>query len=131
MIQARFFAILQSKKKQSGYHSSRYDQTITELYIGCNQIQRQQRYCLNGLLLLLSKKRQKQQHCRRAIQQPEYRIAKLLFSVLVSSSAMVRSSSPDNNSSIVTPKNLEIAFRESMLGYPLPDSHLETAVRDT
>ena len=54
MIQARFFAILQSKKKQSGYHSSRYDQTITELYIGCNQIQRQQRYRLNGLLLLLS-----------------------------------------------------------------------------
>ena len=33
--------------------------------------------------------------------------------------------------SIVTPKNFEIAFKESIFGYPLPDSHLEIAVLDT
>lgn len=40
-------------------------------------------------------------------------------------------SSPDNNSSIDTEKNFEIAFNDSILGTPLPDSHLEIAVRDT
>lgn len=50
---------------------------------------------------------------------------------LLSSSAILSISSPDNNSSIDTEKNFEIAFNDSILGTPLPDSHLEIAVRDT
>ena len=50
---------------------------------------------------------------------------------LFSFSAIVINFSPDNKSSIDTEKNLEISFSESMLGYPLPDSHFETAVLET
>ena len=39
--------------------------------------------------------------------------------------------SPDNSSSIVTEKNDEISFSESILGYPLPDSYFEIAVLET
>ena len=47
------------------------------------------------------------------------------------SSAMVSTSSQDSNSSMDTEKNFAIAFKDSILGYPLPDSHLETAARET
>ena len=50
---------------------------------------------------------------------------------LFSFSASERSFSPDSKSSIDTEKNFDISFNESMLGYPLPDSHFEIAVRDT
>ena len=62
---------------------------------------------------------------------PNTRSRRWLSFVFVSSSAIVRISSLDKSSSIVTEKNFAIAFNESMLGYPRPDSHLETAVRDT
>ena len=39
--------------------------------------------------------------------------------------------SPDNSSSMDTEKYLDISFNESMLGYPLPDSHFEIAVLET
>ena len=50
---------------------------------------------------------------------------------LFSFSAMEISFSPDTSSSIVTEKKPEISFKESILGYPLPDSHLEIAVLET
>ena len=62
---------------------------------------------------------------------PNTKSQKCFSFCLVSSSAMVSNSSPDSSSSIVTSKNLAITFKESILGYPLPDSHFETAVRDT
>ena len=50
---------------------------------------------------------------------------------LLSSSAITINSSLDKSSSIVTPKYFDIALSESILGYPLPDSHFEIAVLDT
>ena len=50
---------------------------------------------------------------------------------LLSFSASASIASPDNSSSTDTENSLEMAFRESILGNPRPDSHLETAVRDT
>ena len=50
---------------------------------------------------------------------------------LFSFSAIESNFSPDNNSSIDTEKNFDISFNESIFGYPLPDSHFETAVLDT
>ena len=44
---------------------------------------------------------------------------------LFSFSAIENNFSPDNSSSIVTEKNVEISFSESMLGYPLPHSHFD------
>ena len=49
----------------------------------------------------------------------------------LSSFAAIIISSAHINSSIVTEKNFEISFRESILGYPLPDSHFEIAALDT
>lgn len=50
---------------------------------------------------------------------------------LLSRSAIVTNVSADSSSSMDTEKNCDIAFRESMLGYPLFDSHFEIAVLDT
>ena len=49
----------------------------------------------------------------------------------LSSFAAIMISSEHISSSIVIEKNFDISFSESMFGYPLPDSHLETAVLDT
>ena len=51
--------------------------------------------------------------------------------VLFSFSAIDIIFSPDSKSSIDTEKNFDISLSESMLGYPLPDSHFEIAVLDT
>lgn len=59
------------------------------------------------------------------------RLHNLFASSFLSFSANIISSSPDNSSSIVIEKNFEINFNESILGYPLPDSHLEIAARET
>ena len=45
-------------------------------------------------------------------------------------SAIDSNSLLDSNSSIEISKTCEIAFKESILGNPRPDSHLETAVRE-
>ena len=37
---------------------------------------------------------------------------------------------PDKDLEVLE-KNLDISFNESILGYPLPDSHFETAVLET
>ena len=55
----------------------------------------------------------------------------LSMHALFSSSAAIMISSEQIRSSIVTEKYLEISFRESRFGYPLPDSHLEIAVLET
>ena len=55
----------------------------------------------------------------------------LLTNSFLSFSATVIISSEQISSSIVTEKKREISFNESMLGYPLPDSHLEMAVLET
>ena len=49
---------------------------------------------------------------------------------LFSSSAIVSTVSLESNSSKDTEKNFDIAFKDSMPGYPLPDSHFEIAVRE-
>ena len=55
----------------------------------------------------------------------------LLAKACFSSSAADIISSGQISSSIVTEKNRDISFKESMFGYPLPDSHFETAVLET
>ena len=50
---------------------------------------------------------------------------------LFSFSATEIISSEQIRSSMVTEKKRAISFSESMLGYPLPDSHLDTAVLET
>ena len=62
---------------------------------------------------------------------PKTRLQKQFCFLRLSSSAMVSRSSPDKRLSIDTLNSFDSCFRESMLGYPLPDSHLEIAVRDT
>jgi len=44
---------------------------------------------------------------------------------------MLNTISPESNWSKDTEKRQAIALSESILGYPLPDSHFEMAVRDT
>jgi hypothetical protein len=55
----------------------------------------------------------------------------LLTNSFLSFSATVIISSEQIKSSIVTEKNQDISFNESMLGYPLPDSHFEMAIHET
>ena len=55
----------------------------------------------------------------------------LLTNSYLSFSATVIISSEQIRSSIVMEKNRDISFSESMLGYPLPDSHFEMAVLET
>ena len=55
----------------------------------------------------------------------------LLTNSFLSFSATVIISSEQIRSSIVTEKKRDISLSESMLGYPLPDSHFEMAVLET
>ena len=62
---------------------------------------------------------------------PKVRLRRRASLSRLSSSAMDSSASPESSSSIETAKYFDMAFRESIFGYPLPDSHFEIAVRET
>ena len=62
---------------------------------------------------------------------PQISIVYFLFDSLISWLASSTISSPQISSSIVIWKYFAIAFSESILGYPLPYSDLEIAVRET
>ena len=62
---------------------------------------------------------------------PKTKLRKCISFCVFSSSAIVSIASQESNSSKDTEKYFDIAFKESIFGYPLPDYHFEIAVRET
>ena len=62
---------------------------------------------------------------------PNKRSRYCFFVAIWFSSARDNISSLDNRSSSDIEKNFAITFKDSMLGYPFPDSHFEIAVLET
>jgi hypothetical protein len=96
-----------------------------------NAVKRDKRRALNHSFCFLGKQRQKKEHCNTKIKQAVYQIAKMIFFSFVIFLGYRQHLAGESNSSSVSEKNLAMDFSDSMLGYPLSDSHFEIAVLET